>query len=103
MKLLKKKSKEKFRLSIYKSHKHIYAQLINDYTKTTLVSLSTLQQKIKILFMPKKINAYFIGQIIGILSIKLHIINIIFDIKHQKYHGLIKLLAKGAKNSGLIF
>ena len=101
MKNLKRKYTTKFRLAIFKSNKHIYAQLINDQKSQTLAASSTLQKDIRISLLSKKEKAYLVGQDIGLKIINLKISNVFFEKGNKKYYGLINFLAQGAKHSGL--
>ena len=93
------------RLSIFKSHKHIYAQLINDQKGHTLTFSSTLE---KINFVNDKSTAtqeaaFFVGVTIAKKALKQHLNKIVFDRGNFPYHGRIKSLAEGARKQGLIF
>ena len=101
MKILKRQYNKKFRLSIFKSNKHIYAQLIDDQKSQTLAASSTIQKNIRILLKSKKDKAYLVGQDIGLKIFNLNISNIFFERGNKKYYGLITSLANGVKYSGL--
>ena len=93
------------RLSVYKSNKNIYAQIIDDTTSETLLSCSTLDQEIKI----KSSNgrtcnvSRLMGKKLAQLSLKNNIKNVVFDRGPYLYHGRIKALAEGARTGGLEF
>lgn len=94
------------RLSIFRSHKHIYAQLIDDRKSQTLVSASDLELKksvIKKKEMAKVGLAYQVGQLIAQKALKKKISKVVFDRGGYKYHGRVKAIADGAREGGLIF
>ena len=96
---------EKPRLSVYRSNKNIYAQIINDTNSTTLVSCSTLDCDIK-LDIKNGCTCYaskLIGLKLAKLSRKKNITKIVFDRGLYLYHGRIKALADGARTGGLQF
>ena len=96
---------EKPRLSIFRSHKHIYAQLINDKTKSTLAFSSTLESEIqeKTACLATKEASFFVGENIAKKAILKNIKTIVFDRGTKPYHGRIKSLAEGSREQGLIF
>lgn len=96
----------KLRLSIFRSHKHIYAQLIDDEKSQTLASASSLNQELR----TKRINgsspkeiAFYVGKNLGEIGINQGIIKTVFDRGNRPYHGRIQRLADGAREAGLIF
>jgi len=104
-------SPEKPRLSVFRSHKHIYAQLIDDTNSLTLVSFSTLEKEIKEKMKSKeskkssanKESSFLVGKKIGQKAKEKSIISIVFDKGKRAYHGRIKSLAEGAREAGLYF
>jgi len=95
---------KKLRLSVFRSSKHIYAQIIDDYKGETLVSASDLEFKNpkKKDFVPVSL-AYQTGELIGEKAIKKNIKKVVFDRGKYKYHGRVKAVAEGARSKGLIF
>jgi large subunit ribosomal protein L18 len=96
------------RLSIFKSNKHLYAQIINDSIGHTLASYNTLMLKKEINLDEFKKNSsisafYLTGQKLAIKAKKESIQKIVFDLGNNRYHGNIKELAEGARKEGLIF
>ncbi len=93
------------RLCIYKSNKHIYAQLIDDIEGKTLLSCSTLQPslKSKVKSTWTKEAAKVIGEVIGKNALDKGIKNVVFDRGGNKYHGKVMSLAEGARAAGLQF
>ncbi len=88
------------RLCIYKSAKNIYAQMIDDQTGQTLVSASTLQDKIK---GAGKDAATEVGKLIAEKAKQKNITKAVFDRSGYLYHGRVKSLADGARQAGLEF
>ncbi len=89
------------RLSVYKSNKGIYAQLIDDVNANTLVSAS---------YRDKGINpgtksevAKQVGTLIAKRAVENNIESVVFDRSGYKFHGIIKSLADGAREGGLKF
>ena len=93
------------RLNVYKSLKHIYAQIIDDNTQTTLVSCNTAQKQYNdtLKTMTNKEQAAFIGKTIGELAVKAGIKEVVFDRGGYLYTGRVKELADGARSAGLKF
>lgn len=94
---------EKPRLSVFRSSKHICAQIIDDATGNTLVSSSTMDKTIidKISECNKTDAAKVIGLTIGEKALEKGINEVVFDRGGYLYHGRVKLLADGARESGL--
>lgn len=93
------------RLNVYRSLKHIYAQIINDENGTTLVSCNTKQKQYAdtLKNMTNKEQAAFIGKTIGELAVKAGITEVVFDRAGYLYTGRVKELADGARSAGLKF
>jgi large subunit ribosomal protein L18 len=100
-----KGTSERPRLSIYRSHEHIYAQIIDDENSTTLVSCSTLDCTIQINVENQKTCyvSYLIGNQLAYLSLKKNIKKIVFDRGRYLYHGRVQAVADGARAGGLDF
>ncbi|HOW22126.1 MAG TPA: 50S ribosomal protein L18 [Sedimentibacter sp.] len=96
---------ERPRLNIFKSSKHIYAQVIDDVTGTTLVSASTLDKELrdKVANLTKQEAAKLVGKTVGERAKEKDINAVVFDRGGYLYHGRVKLLAEGARESGLEF
>ena len=102
---IKKSIGDKLRLSVYRSNKHIYCQIIDDYKQITLCSSSTLDPVIK-----KDIKssgtidaAEKVGKDIAEKAKKKGLQIVVFDRGGYLYHGRIKSLADGARSNGLKF
>ncbi len=97
--------KDKPRLSVYRSSKNIYCQLIDDTTGKTLASASTLIKDIKDK-LPYNGNveaAKLVGQKIAEEAAKIGITKVVFDRSGYKYHGRVKALADSARGNNLVF
>ena len=99
---LKKVSNRK-RLTVFRSNKHLYAQIIDDTVGKTLASASTKEKNMDIDNKDRKSLAEIIGKNIAKRSIEKGIKEVAFDKGKYKYHGLIKILADSARSEGLIF
>ncbi len=99
---LKAKAVDKCRLTVFRSSKHIYAQIIDDTSGKTIVSASSLNKDFK--EKGSDINgASKVGSIIGEKGINAGIKDVFFDRGRYRYHGRVKALADGAREAGLIF
>jgi len=94
-------STEKPRLSVYRSSKHIYAQVIDDYSGKTLVSASTVQEKVATGGNVDAAKA--VGIKIAEKAKAAGIEAVAFDRNGFKYHGRVKALADAAREGGLKF
>ena len=92
------------RLSVYRSNKEIYAQLINDNLGKTIVSASSRDKVIsKEKSSSKTETASFVGKQIAVLALKNGISKVKFDRNGYLYHGRVKALADGARDGGIKF
>lgn len=97
------------RLSIFRSNKHIFLQLIDDTKSKTLVSVSDFQPKAgrpraeKKSKMTKTEIAHAVGKQLAVLAKKKKIKYAVFDRGGYLYHGCVKAAAQGAREEGLIF
>ena len=93
------------RLSVFRSAKHIYAQLVIDSTGSTILAASTLSPDLRaeIGDLDKSNAAKKVGQWIGKKALEKNIQRVVFDRNGFLYHGRIKALADGARESGLEF
>ena len=99
---LKKVSNRK-RLTVFRSNKHLYAQIIDDTVGKTLASASTKEKNMNIDDKDRKSLAEIIGKNIAKRSIEKGIKEVAFDKGKYKYHGLVKILAEAAREAGLNF
>jgi len=96
------KDTERPRLSVFRSSKYIYAQIIDDQKGTTLVAASEkdIKSKAKI---TKSEKAALVGQVLAKKALAKKIKRVKFDRGAFKYHGRVKALADGARQAGLEF
>ena len=90
---------ERPRMSVFRSNKQIYVQIINDTTGTTLVAASSLGMET----MPKKEQAAKVGELIAKKALEACITTVVFDRNGYFYHGRVKEVADAARNGGLKF
>jgi large subunit ribosomal protein L18 len=102
---LKKKAGSRNRLSVFRSGKHIYAQIIDDQKGVTVVSASTVEKATSNDFKKTadKDAAFKVGQIVAEKAIKNGVKEVVFDRGSYLYHGRVKALAEGARDKGLAF
>lgn len=93
---------ERPRLNVYRSNKHIYAQIIDDTTGKTLIAVATNAKEFGD-DLKKADAAKKAGAAIGKLAIAKGIDKVVFDRSGYIYHGRIKALADGAREAGLKF
>jgi len=91
------------RLCVFRSHRHIYAQLVDDEKGKTLVTASDLEIETKKKKITKKEKALEVGKLIAKKAQKKKIKKVVFDRGGYKYHGRVKSLAEGAREGGLRF
>lgn len=98
-------STERPRLTVFRSDKHIYAQIIDDISGTTLVSASTLSPEYRETEKPEgKIGAAKrVGEMIARRAQEKGISKVVFDRNGFIYHGRIQALANAAREAGLDF
>jgi len=96
-------SAAKPRLSVFRSNKDIYVQLIDDANKTTIASASSRQKDISAQKGNKVATSKLVGEAIAKKSIELGIKDVVFDRSGYLYHGRIKAVAEGAREGGLVF
>lgn len=89
------------RLSVFRSNKHIYAQVIDDTIGKTLVSVS--EKEVEVTKSTKIEKAKVVGQKLAEKALKAKVKNVVFDKGAYKYHGRVKALAEGAREGGLVF
>ena len=96
-------SQERPRLSVFRSNKEIYAQVINDVDQKTLVAASSKDKDLNIETTEKIEISKLVGMSVGKKDIEAGIKSVSFDINGYIYHGRIKSLAEGAREAGLKF
>lgn len=90
---------ERPRMSVFRSNKQIYVQIINDMNGTTLVSASSLGME----SCPKKEQAAKVGEMAAKKALEAGITTVVFDRNGYLYHGRVKEVADAARNGGLKF
>ena len=92
------------RLCVYRSHNHIYAQVVDDSTSKTLLSCSTLEANIKsqLSSTANKEASSLVGKLLGEKLLQNNIKQVVFDRKNRQYHGRLKALAEGVRTMGVI-
>jgi len=96
---------ERPRLCVFRSLKHIQAQVIDDTSGHTLVAASTLDGEVRSQFdgKDKSAQAALVGEVIAKRALEAGITKIVFDRGGYKYHGRVKSLADAARKAGLEF
>ena len=94
---------ERPRLNVFRSLKHIYAQIIDDTKGITLVSASTLDADLKENYGGNKDAARAVGKLVAQRAIDAGIKSVVFDRGGYIYHGRVQELAEGAREGGLEF
>lgn len=102
---LKQKSGGRVRLSVFRSGKHIYAQLIDDSKGQTLAAASTLDKDVKgkVKSTSTVDAAKAVGEVIAQKAKKANVKEVVFDRGGYLFHGRVKALAEGAREAGLSF
>ena len=93
------------RLSVFRSSKHIYAQVIDDLQGVTLVAASTLDKDLKgkLKTGADIAAATEVGKLVAERAVKAGLGDVVFDRGGYIYHGRVKALAEGAREAGLKF
>ncbi len=94
------------RLSVFRSAKHINAQLVDDVAGRTLVSANDMELPAKVEAKERKgkvARSYAVGKLLAERAKKAGVVKVVFDRGGRQYHGRIKALAEGAREGGLQF
>jgi large subunit ribosomal protein L18 len=94
---------ERPRLSVFRSHKHIYAQAIDDSTGRTLAAASTREKELGVTYGGNKAAAQAVGKAIAERLQAAGIKHVAFDRGAFQYHGRVAALAEAAREGGLQF
>jgi large subunit ribosomal protein L18 len=96
---------ERPRLCLYKSNKHVYAQLVNDRLGQTLVAVSTQDEEVanSTEGKTKQEAAEYVGKQLAQIADDKGLNKAVFDRSGYKYHGVVEALAEGAREGGLDF
>lgn len=99
-----KGSSERPRLAVFRSHQHVYAQVIDDTQHHTLVAASTVDPALKALDSKNNCDASVaVGKLIAARLLEKGISKVVFDRGGNLYHGRVKALAEAAREAGLDF
>jgi large subunit ribosomal protein L18 len=102
---LKKVAGERLRLSVHRSSKHIYAQIIDDVRGHTVAAASSLEKDLKgsLKTGADREAAAAVGKLVAERAVKAGVKDVIFDRGAFIYHGRVKALAEAAREAGLSF
>lgn len=89
------------RLSVFRSNRYTYAQLIDDENGKTLVSASTKELSAAAQKKPKAEQAHALGELLAKKAAEAGVKNAVFDRRGYQYHGRVKALAEGARTKDL--
>lgn len=93
------------RLNVFRSHRHIYAQVIDDSRSHTVVSASTVEPEVaaQLNGLSKTEQARVVGKILAARAQERGVTQVVFDRAGYKYHGRVKALAEAAREGGMEF
>ena len=96
---------ERPRLSVFRSAKHIYAQVVDDIDGNTLAAASSVEKVVKAhpKFENKVALASFVGKLIGERAVEKGVSKVVFDRNGFLYHGRVKAVSEAAREAGLDF
>lgn len=94
---------ERPRLNVFRSNKHIYAQLIDDVNKVTLASASTVDNELNLESTGNAEAAAQVGELLAKRAVENGHTKVVFDRGGYLYHGRVKALADAAREAGLEF
>jgi large subunit ribosomal protein L18 len=100
---IKKNANGKVRLSVHRTGKHIYAQLIDDSKSVTLASASTLDEGLRDVKSTTVVAAEKVGALLAERAKAVNVNEVVFDRGQYIFHGRIKAVAEGARAGGLKF
>lgn len=100
---IKKAAGDRLRLSIFRSGKHIYAQIIDDNKGVTVVSASSLDKEAKLKNGGNVEAAKVVGELVAKRAKKAKLSEVVFDRGQYIFHGRVKAVAEGARAGGLSF
>tara|TARA_A100001011_G_scaffold178600_1_gene187356 strand:+ start:165 stop:518 length:354 start_codon:yes stop_codon:yes gene_type:complete len=102
-KKLKSVNNNRYRISVTKSLNNLFAQIIDDKQKITLVSASSIEKEIKSKKVKKIEKSSLIGEILAKRAKEKNISEVYFDRGEYKYHGRVKIFAETLRKNGLKF
>ena len=96
-------SGERPRMTVFRSNKDIYVQLVDDHTGTTLAAASSRAKGIADQKVTKSEKAKLVGKLIAERALESGILSVVFDRNGYLYHGRVKALADSAREGGIKF
>ena len=102
-KKLKSVNVGRYRISVTKSLNNLFAQIIDDKQKKTLVSASSIEKEVKLKKVKKIEKSSLIGEILAKRAKEKNISEVYFDRGEYKYHGRVKIFAETLRKNGLKF
>jgi len=93
---------ERPRMSVFKSNRYMYVQIIDDSVGKTLASASTLEPELKTIKCTVEGGAQ-LGEIMGKRLLEKNVTTVVFDRNGYLYHGVVKAIAEGARKVGVQF
>ena|SRR5437870_7300338 len=96
-------SPERPRLVVFRSSKHIYAQVVDDVRGVTLVGAGDTSEGIQVDGKGKTARSFALGRLIAVKAKAKGIAKVVFDRGGYQYHGRVKAVADGARKGGLEF
>ena len=100
---VKKVNVNRLRITVTKSLNNLFAQIVDDKQKKTLVSASSIEKEVKIKKAKKMEKSNLIGEILAKRAKEKNINNVYFDRGNNKYHGRVKAFAETLRKNGLKF
>ncbi len=100
---MKLRAKKGIRLSVFRSNRYIYAQIIDDKNHRTLACSSSIEKDFDLISKNSCEAAQKVGKVIAQRALKSGINRVVFDRGGYKFHGRVKALAQAARDEGLSF
>jgi large subunit ribosomal protein L18 len=94
-------SSERPRLVVFRSSKHIYAQVVDDVRGVTLLGAGDTSEGIQVDGKGKTARSFALGRLIAVKAKEKGIAKVVFDRGGYQYHGRVKAVAEGARKGGL--
>ena len=91
------------RLVVSRSTRHVFAQIVDDSTGTTMASASTMESELRTLTGDKTAKSRRVGELVAERAKSVGVSSVVFDRAGNRYHGRLAALAEGARENGLDF
>lgn len=91
---------ERPRMTVLKSNRHMYVQIIDDVQGRTIAAATDIQKDL-VKLRPNVANAEKLGEIVGKRLMDLKVTSVVFDRNGYRYHGIVKAIAEGARKAGI--